>query len=133
CRSPRILGKVRGDFFQKDDFLPELSEFILLLAEPGSIAHGQRRLVTRVLAAVGINPIAESRLMNTELFGDLGDRTRRLDHSLNGLFLELGREPHTFLCQPYSFRTTPILVGPTVRKVRGTSVGLAREDAGGLV
>jgi hypothetical protein len=30
--------------------------------------------------------------MNAELFGDLGDRTRCLDHHLDGLFFELGRE-----------------------------------------
>jgi hypothetical protein len=29
---------------------------------------------------------------NTELFGDLSDRTRRLDHRFHGLFPELRRE-----------------------------------------
>jgi hypothetical protein len=77
--------------------LAEFPEFVLLLAEPSPLAHRKGRLVARVLMAISVNPVPERPLMDTEFFGDLGDRTRRLDHRSYSLFLELRRELSTTL------------------------------------
>src|SRR4051812_8394121 len=106
-----ILGKVRCGFFQKLVLLAELSGLTFELAKPGALADGQWRLLTRMLASIGVHPISESRLMDSEFLGHLGDRTRRLDHLLNGLFLKLRRVAPAIPRQPSSFPDDPILEG----------------------
>jgi hypothetical protein len=78
--------------FQELVFHAEFPGLTLEFAKPCALAEGQRWLVVGVLAMIGVDPIAKGSLMNAELFGDLGDRTRCLDHHLDGLFFELGRE-----------------------------------------
>src|ERR1700676_783378 len=117
-----ILGKVRCGFFQELVLHPELTSLALEFAEPGPLAHGESGLVADVFPPVGIHPVPESSLVNSELLRDLSDRTRRLDHQLHGLFTELWRIVLLRSCQHIPFQTTPDLIGVAVRKVRGGSV-----------
>jgi hypothetical protein len=106
-----ILGEVRCGFFQKLVLHAELSCFAFELAKPGTLAHGQWRLITCVLTSIGVHPISESRLMDSEFLGHLGDRTRCLDHRFNGFFLKLRRVAPAIPRQPSSFPDDSILEG----------------------
>jgi hypothetical protein len=105
------ITRISYGFFQKLVLHAELSGHAFELAKPGALAHGQRRLITRMLAPIGVHLISESRLMDSEFLGHLGDRTRRLDHRLNGLFLKLRRVAPAIPRQPSSFPDDPILEG----------------------
>jgi hypothetical protein len=92
--------------------LLELTEFALCLTQACPLVHGQRWLITRVLASISIDPFTKCRLMDPELLGHLGDRTRRLDRHLNGFFLEFRREAPAIPRQQIFLSGDPILVGP---------------------
>src|SRR3954466_10640370 len=74
-------------------------------------------------------PVAEGSLVHVDLTGDFGDRTRRLDHHLHGLALELGRKlPSPFRhCYP-SIQTEPYRVrGPESARLPSP---LSRQQSG---
>ena len=64
-----------------------------------------------MLSPIGINPVAKSAWINTELLGHLSDRTRGLDHLLHGLFPILRREVPLRTRQSLPFPDNPIFVG----------------------
>src|SRR6266545_6199065 len=117
-----ILGKVRGGFFQEQILLLKLASASPQLCQLRPFGNGQRRLLSGMLSPIGVNPVAKRPLDNAELFGDLGDRTGRLDHQLHGLLAELRRVAFLRSSQFDSLSDDPNLSGVAVRKARGTSV-----------
>src|SRR5712692_6059042 len=87
-----VAGEVRGCFFQELVFHLQFPGFPFELAQPRALIHGQRRLFTGMLTAVGAHPVTEGSFVDTELLCHSGDRARRLDHHLHGFILEFRRE-----------------------------------------
>jgi hypothetical protein len=52
-----ILGEVRCRFFQELILHTELPGFTFELTKPSTLAHGQRRLITRMFASIGVHPM----------------------------------------------------------------------------
>jgi hypothetical protein len=50
-----------------------------------------------VFPAPGVDPVAQSAVMDTEVTGNLGDRLAGLQDHLDGFGLELGAEPTAML------------------------------------
>src|SRR5215468_6243162 len=93
-------GRRRPPLFPELGFHPQLPDLLLQLPEPGPLRDRQRRLVASVLGLVLVHPVPECTLLHPNLTGDLGDRTRRLDHHLHRLVLELRSETPTQLRHP---------------------------------
>jgi hypothetical protein len=116
--------------FQELVLQTQFPGFAFELTEPGSLTHRQRRLFPGVLTPMGIDPVPQGRLMNTELLGHLRDRTGRLDHQL----LPGTQASNSSLIAPTrSLSDDPELGGVAVRKVRGTSIAGAAAMPGGAV
>src|SRR6266567_1954086 len=87
-----VAGEVRGCFFQELVFHLQFPGLPFELAQPRALIHGERRLFTGMLTAVGGHPVTEGSFVDTELLCHSGDRARRLDHHLHGFILEFRRE-----------------------------------------
>src|SRR5215204_593441 len=87
-----IPGRRRRPLSQKLRLHAQFPVLAFEFPEARTLADRQRRLLVGVLLPVRVHPITEAALVNPELTGDGSDRTRRLDHHLDRLVLELRRE-----------------------------------------
>jgi hypothetical protein len=112
-----ILGEVRGGFFQELVLHTQLTRFAIQLPEPGAFGCVQLRFVAGMLTPVPGDPTSQCAFLDTEFFGYLRDRTRRLDHQLHRFFTIFGRIILFRTRQGLPFQTGPILLGPLSGKL----------------
>jgi len=87
------------------------------------IGHGQRWLLVGVSPPIGVRPVTQGLLFESELPGDRGDRTGQLDHHFRGLafvFWCVGPAIRRHWISLFRMRN---LSGFAIREIRGLSAG----------
>src|SRR6266536_1492578 len=84
CRNPTMITDADNTRHSTSEYVRRFSQelglhaqftnFLLQFAESGSLADGQWWFLAGVLAAVGVDPVAEGAFLDVQLTGDLSDR-----------------------------------------------------------
>src|ERR1700738_489398 len=106
-----ILGKVCCGFFQELHLHAQFPVLALDLAQPGAVANAERWFLAGMFTAVSVDPITKGALVDVELLGYLGDRTRCLDHQFHSFFPIFRREASLRTRQSHALSRRPILYG----------------------
>src|SRR6185312_11433772 len=122
-------GEEGRGFFQELVLHPQPAYLVFQFFHVCALHRRQRLIGLRVRTPPHVHPIPQGAVMDSEVTGNLGDRTAGLQHHLHRLSLELRAEPATtFWHEPHPLeikRTCPrSLVHPkTIREIKCLAQG----------